>query len=391
MNIIKKLYLRSLAEKGLSLEQLRLLVSTLENTPKGEYLRQEFNWQLDGLVAGNMNTVEIADVLRAYFKHNETPGFFVKELIGKSAGYCYLHTLETRRVPFASHEQESVLEMPLEQFKELSAPLSNFYFQQLLDSRDEAKIAAYLHNFLLDADGEDMLLDRVIANKPDARLQCDYHALARGYVLDHFGQAFKSDEVQKKLFIADNYDALKDVSEVVLNQCSMRDPFLTDDVVKMLIEEMSIRLLRRFLSLSYIRDKQALEILLKKRIPVNIEDLLNLAQLKLSIVQVLKMSGYWAPEYDDIDSVFCLSEREQEWIAQSNSDEFEQCLKTEIVAALLEGKISPTMASWLVWKYPQYSQLARPAVFCVNACLQNTIRRVDRVYYPFIGQTCLLD
>jgi hypothetical protein len=42
-----------------------------------------------------------------------------------------------------------------------------------------------------------------------------------------------------------------------------------------------------------------------------------------------------------------------------------------------KAQMSPVMASWLIWQYPEHEELARLAVLCVSNLLQKYMERLD--------------
>ena len=373
-----------LAKNGLDDDQVFLLM----NIVNGRRQSVKLDWQMQE-VNGSMLMKEARDILGAYFGKHEPSKNVLPQLIGSNAGYVYVKALAKRRNVLTDAEKKTLLQMPPAQLGALTQPLDGDFALRLYESGDEERIAAYLQAFVLPPIQEIDLLDYCklqaeIPEMDDVERQifgkkvqnCDYVTLSRDYVQRHFGEAFASEKAQKKLFTTKGCDSIIDL---VINQCSMADPFLCDAVIGLMIDRAELEPyahLNHFLAVSYIQNRELLADLLNLGTKPQVENLLNISQLKASLAKavVACSSLLWQ---DAFERIFTLTDLEQKYVAETDADKRWQMMKNELLQLMQKGQMSPVMASWLVWQYPEHEKLARLAVFCVSNRLQEYMEWLD--------------
>ncbi len=373
-----------LAKQGLDDDQVFLLM----NIVNGRRQSVKLDWQMRE-ISGSMLMKEASDILEAYFSKYEPSKTVLPQLIGSNAGYVYVKALAKRRNVLSDAEKKTLLQMPPAQLGTLSQPLDGDFALRLYESGDEERIAAYLQAFVLPPIQEIDLLDycKLQAEIPEMdeverqifgkKVQnCDYVTLARDYVQSHFGEAFASEKAQKKLFTTKGCDSIIDL---VINQCSMADPFLCDAVIGLMIDRTELKPyahLNHFLAVSYIQNRELLTDLLNLGTKPQVENLLNISQLKASLAKAVAScsSLLWQ---DAFERVFTLTDLEQKCVVELDADKRWQMLRDELLPMMQKGQMSPVMASWLIWQYPEHEKLARLAVFCVSNQLQEYMEWLD--------------
>ncbi|MBR1903931.1 MAG: hypothetical protein IJ824_01985 [Alphaproteobacteria bacterium] len=389
MNIIKNLWLKMLAKNGLDDDQVFLLVKMMNGMPQAKYLNTELDWYCRKTSGKTLTLTEVGDILRAYFAKNIPPQEVLPQLIGTNAGYVYVKALARRKKALTDAEKKTLLQMPPAQLGTLDKPLDEDFALRLYESGDEERIAAYLQAVELPPMQEIDLLDYCklqteIPDMNEAERQifaqkvqnCNYITLARDYVQSHFGAAFASEKAQKKLFTTKGCDSIIDL---VINQCSMADPFLCDAVIGWMIDRAdrgSDKHLRHFLAVSYIENRELLADLLNLRLKSQVENLLNISQLKFSLAKAVAACGFLMWQ-DAFERVFTLTDLEQKCVAETDADKRWLMLKGELLPLMQKAQMSPVMASWLIWQYPEHEELARLAVLCVSNLLQKYMERLD--------------
>ena len=382
MNIIKKIWLKMLAKQGLDDDQVLLLVDMMDGMPQAKYLNTELDWHCRKTEGNTLTLNEVGDILSAHFSKHVPSESVLPLLIGTNAGYVYVKALAKRKEALTEAEKKTLLQMPAAQIGSLLQPLDGNFVLRLYETGDEDKISAYLRAFVLMPISEIDLLDycKLQTEIPDMDenerfifsknvQNCDYITLARDYVQSHFGEAFSSEKAQKRLFTTKGCDSIIDL---VINQCSMVNPFLCDAVIGLMIDRAQTEPyahLNHFLAVSCIQNRELSAELLNMKPTAQVENLLSISQLKFSLAKAVVAGGslLWQ---DDFESVFMLSDLEQKCVAEFDANKRWQILKDEIVPLMQKGELSPTMASWIIWQYPKQEELARLAVLCVSGMLQ---------------------
>lgn len=281
-----------------------------------------------------------AKVVEMYFRHIRPSEVGLRKISSITwVRVIYLENLGRRNLLLADYEHDAILGLMSGSLGHLSRQLDSTYEIKLLQKRDEEAIFAYIQNHPLSLVAERDLLRRAAGQ---VNKKCDFRFLAKEYIKIHPDKAFRRFDAQQLLF---ELPFCGEIQHALVEQSSMDNPVLHDSVIEQMLDEAaakknypSTEVLRHFLSRSFIKNPALKEKMLKMKF-----DSALTAQIRISNSrEKLFNFGYWPEEGTEEMEIISMPSGRQR-------DEKVYLIMTE------EGQLSPEMAAWIAWQYPDWA------------------------------------
>lgn len=197
MNFFKKLVLMDLAREGaLKADVVLELCTAYEfQVDKTHSWHKSLDWS-GNLIKGRMTEKELRGILSRFFMFNEVRNWnFYEHIIsmGEKVFSLYQGCLRLRKIPLTDEESSALLDMPEEQFKQLTVPLKEWCVKDLLTYHSAKKISSYCKKFLLSEDMEKHFVMLALNDTPQRNHSNNYERLLTFYIRMQ-PQAFSSKE-----------------------------------------------------------------------------------------------------------------------------------------------------------------------------------------------------
>ena len=350
MKTIKFWYFMCLVLFGkMSQEQVSILLDVYNSYEL--YKDRTLKWNLSGVKKGKaFPKIYLYRILHFWFgSYVPNKDLLKKVLENGLSTLLYLESAGKRYLDWENYEQEAVLSLKADKLRHLSKPLSPKFEERLIDEAKEDKLERYLQKFVLSLSGEFKLCRKVAACAGDERDKCDYHYLACLYVREHKGKAFAKAEVQQLLF---ELPDCEDVQKALIEQSTMLTSSLKDVAIETLIDEAekyrtgsATKLLKLFLSLSYIENEALIEKIQKVRLDEHVVEMFKVSKERLKVTHHLAQYGYGLSLLDQSPYLYST---EKEIMSMPNNESRYHAIKKHIVPKFETGEVTPACAAWVV-------------------------------------------